>query len=76
MRHKHKAFRGRDGRETGEKLEKSQQQRKNGEALSVEMQTKRLPLLLSNASKIPHLYLVSILLATFQVNPQRNRRDR
>lgn len=78
MRYKHKAFeslgitlRARDGGG------KSQQQRKNGEALSVEKQTKWLLLLLSITSKTPHLYLLSTtnwLLVTFQTNPQRKQK--
>lgn len=49
--------------------------KKKGEALCVEMQIKKLSLLLSNASKIPHLYLLSILaLSYIAVEPSKKQK--
>lgn len=58
-------LRARDRREEKKIKKISQQQRKNGEALSVEKQTKGLLLLLSNTSKILHLYLLSTLALSY-----------
>lgn len=76
MRYKYKALRDRDGRERGENYKShSNKEKKKGEALCVEMQIKKLSLLLSNASKIPHLYLLSILaLSYIAVEPSKKQK--
>lgn len=75
MRYKYRALRDRDGRERRKNYKNRSNKEKMEKQFSVEMQIKRLSLLLSNASKIPHLYLLTILaLSNIPVEPSKNQK--